>query len=64
MEQEIHGTQPIRQTWFQLGDKNNKYFQTMAIIRNRRNIIWKTKDEHSNCYEDQEGISQTITTKF
>lgn len=39
MEQEIHWVQRTRQTWLQLGDGNNRYFQTMAIIRKHQNAI-------------------------
>lgn len=28
-----------RQTWFQQGDKNNRYFQRVGTIRKRQNTI-------------------------
>lgn len=40
IEQKIHWTQQARQAWFQLRDKNNKYFQTTATIRK-----WQTPFE-------------------
>lgn len=64
IKEEIHWSERTRQNWFQLGDKNNKNFQTMTAIRNQRSTIWKIKDEQRNCFEDQEGISHLITKRF
>lgn len=42
--EQIHQVQRARQIWFQLGDKNNKYFQTMSTIRKCQNTISKIRD--------------------
>lgn len=48
MEQEIHWAQRARQTWLQLEELDNKYFQTMATIRKRQNVIWKIRYEEGS----------------
>lgn len=53
IEQEIHRDQQARQTWFQLEDKNNRYFQTMPQSGNIKTQFEKIKDEHDNWFEDQ-----------
>ena len=37
--EEIKWAQKSRQAWTQLGDKNNRYFQTIALNRRRKNKI-------------------------
>lgn len=64
IDQKIHWTQCTRQAWLQLLDRNNKFFQTMATIRKKRNSIWKIKDSHGNWFDDQDEISQVITMEF
>ena len=41
---EIKWAHKSRQSWTQLGDKYNRYFQTLALNRRRKNKIWKIRD--------------------
>lgn len=64
IEQKIHCAQQVRQAWFHLGDKNNRYFQKMDTTRKRQNTNWKLKDDGDNWFKDQEKISQIINKVF
>lgn len=63
-EQEIYYAHGAHQNWMQLGDKNNKYFQTTSTIRKRQNTIRKTKDNYENWFEDQIDMLQVFLDEF
>lgn len=63
-QQEIHWIQRTKQSWFLLGDRNNKFFQTIATIRKRQNSTFRIRDTQGIWYEDQQEIIQTITKEF
>ena len=62
--EEIKWSQKARQTWTQLGDKNNSYFQTLALNRRRKHKIWKIRDSKGIWYDDQMEISKVFTNDF
>ena len=39
--EKIKWAKKSRQAWTQLGDKNNRYFQMIALNRMRKNKTWK-----------------------
>ena len=50
LQEEIIWKQRSRITWLQHGDRNTRFFHTMASFRKRRKIpyhIWNMKDRHS-----------------
>ena len=42
--EEIKWVKKSRQNWTQLGERNNRYFQTITLNRRRKNRIWKIRD--------------------
>ena len=62
--EEIKWSQKARQTWTQLGDKNNRYFQTLALDRRRKHKIWKKRDSEGIWYDDQMEISKVFINDF
>lgn len=63
IEQEIHWAQHGSQSWFQLGDKNNKLFKIWPLSGNGKTLR-KIKDAQGNRFDDQESILQVITKEF
>lgn len=53
-----------QQSWFLLGERNTKFFQTIATIRKRKYTIRRIKDAQGNWFDDQQGITQVITREF
>ena len=52
-----------RQTWTHLGDKNNRYFQTLTLNR-RRKKNWKIRDVEGLWFDDQNRISKVFIKEF
>lgn len=64
IEQEVHWIQRTKQDLLLLGDRNTKFFQTMATIKKRHNTIRKIKDAQGIWFDDQPGITEAITKEF
>ena len=62
--EDIKWSQKARQTWTQLGDKNNSYFQTLTLNRRSKNKIWKIRDSEGIWYDDQMEISKVFINDF
>lgn len=52
------------QTWFHMGDKNDRCFQTMARISKEQKTIRKVKDEHDKWFEDQKGLRNQLQVVY
>ena len=61
---EIKWAHKSRQSLTQLGDKYNRYFQTLALNRRRKNKIWKIRDGEGFWYDDQNEISKVFINDF
>lgn len=64
IEQEICCTQRAHQTWTKLGNTKRKYFQTIATIINRHDIIRKIKEEKGNWFKNLFDILRLIDSGF
>ena len=56
--------QKSRQNLTQLGDRNNRYFQTITLNRRRENRIWKIRDLDSLWFDNQNEISRAFINDF
>lgn len=54
--EEIMWAQRAKTNWLQLGDKNTKFFQTVATIRKKMNEITKVKDENGFSWSIGQGF--------
>ena len=58
--EEIKWAQKSRQTWTQLGDMNNHYFQTLTLTIRTKNRILKIRDLEGIWFDDQNIISKVF----
>ena len=58
--EEIKWAQKSRQTWTQLGDTNNHYFQTLTLNKRTKNRILKIRDFERIWFDDQTIISKVF----
>ena len=64
VQEEIMWLQRSRCNWYKDGDKNTRYFHSMANSRKKINNIEALKDEEGECDFDQEKIRQMGTCFF
>ena len=50
--------------WTQLGDINNRYFQTMTLNRRRKNKIWKIRDYDGLWFDKQNDLAREFINNF
>ena len=62
--EELFWAQKARTSWLQLGDKNTRYFQTVANVRRKRNEISKIKDNQGNWWWRGEGKERVFIEDF
>ena len=62
--EEIKWVQKSRQNWTQLGDRNNRYFQTITLNRRRKNRIWKIRDSDGLWFDKQNEIARVFINDF
>ena len=62
--EEIKWAQKSRQAQTQLGNKNNCYFQMLALNKRNKNKIWKIRDFEGIWFENQNKISKVFINDF
>ena len=61
LQEELIWFQKSCSKWLVYGDKNTKYFHAKSIIKKRKGIIAKLKDNEGNQVEDDIGLQQMST---
>ena len=62
--EKIKWAKKSRQAWTQLGDKNTRYFQMIALNRMRKNKTWKIWNSEGIWFDNQNEIANVFINDF
>ncbi|GLT85577.1 hypothetical protein SLE2022_037640 [Rubroshorea leprosula] len=64
MQEEAYWFQRARTNWLQFGDKNSKFFHTIASRRRQNNYIFQLKDDQGQLVEGAELLTNHVLSYF